>query len=199
MGVVEMKPIDISKLNEALMLINEHLILDDAPATEIVVCGGSALIATGLVPRTTQDVDIVALMKAEVLVDSEPLPEYLIEAADRVGKVLNLPVDWLNNGPASQFQMGLPQGFQERLTTVIVGKKLTVHYIGRYDQIFFKTFASADRGGYHVSDLKALNPTEEELIAAAKWCMTQDTSVAFRMILKDMFKQLGWQNASEQI
>ena len=43
-----MKPIDISKLNEALMLINEHLILDDAPATEIVVCGGSALIATGL-------------------------------------------------------------------------------------------------------------------------------------------------------
>ena len=37
MGVVEMKPIDISKLNEALMLINEHLILDDAPATEIVV------------------------------------------------------------------------------------------------------------------------------------------------------------------
>ena len=199
MGVVEMKPIDISKLNEALMLINEHLILDDVPATEIVVCGGSALIATGLVPRTTQDVDIVALMKAEVLVDSEPLPEYLIEAADRVGKVLNLPVDWLNNGPASQFQMGLPQGFQERLTTVIVGKKLTVHYIGRYDQIFFKTFASADRGGYHVSDLKALNPTEEELIAAAKWCMTQDPSEAFRMILKDMFNQLGWQNVSAQI
>jgi hypothetical protein len=180
-------------------LLNEQLILTDAPATEIVVCGGSALIATGLVPRTTQDVDIVALMKAEVLVDSEPLPKYLIEAADRVGKVLNLPVDWLNNGPASQFQMGLPQGFQERLTTVIVGKKLTVHYIGRYDQIFFKTFASADRGGYHVSDLKALNPTEEELIAAAKWCMTQDTSEAFRMILQDMFNQLGWQNVSEQI
>ena len=194
-----MKPIDVSKLNEALQLLNEQLILIDAPATEIVVCGGSALIATGLVPRTTQDVDIVALMKAEVLVDSEPLPDYLLNAAGNVGTILSLPADWLNNGPASQFQMGLPQGFQERLTTVIVGKKLTVHYIGRYDQIFFKTFASADRGGYHVSDLKALNPTEEELIAAAKWCMTQDTSEAFRMILKDMFKQLGWQNVSEQI
>ena len=194
-----MKPINVSKLNEALLLLNEQLILTDAPATEIVVCGGSALIATGLVPRTTQDVDIVALMKAEVLVDSEPLPKYLIEAADRVGKVLNLPADWLNNGPASQFQMGLPPGFQKRLTTVVVGKKLTVHYIGRYDQIFFKTFASADRGGYHVSDLKALNPTEEELVAAAKWCMTQDTSEAFRMILKDMFNQLGWQNVSAQI
>ena len=194
-----MKPIDVSKLNEALQLLNEQLILSDAPATEIVVCSGSALIATGLVPRTTQDVDIVALMKAEVLVDSEPLPDYLLNAAGNVGTILSLPADWLNNGPASQFQMGLPQGFQERLTAVVVGAKLTVHYIGRYDQIFFKTFASADRGGYHVSDLKALNPADEELIAAAKWCMTQDTSEAFRMILKDMFKQLGWQNVSEQI
>ena len=132
-----MKPINVSKLNEALSLLNEHLFLDDAPATEIVVCGGSALIATGLVPRTTQDVDIVALMKAEVLVDSEPLPDYLL--------------------------------------------------------------AAADRGGYHVSDLKALNPTTEELVAAAKWCLTQDTSEAFRMILKDMFNQLGWQNVSAQI
>ena len=194
-----MKPINVSKLNEALQLLNEQLILIDAPATEIVVCGGSALIATGLVPRTTQDVDIVALMKAEVLVDSEPLPDYLLNAAGNVGTILSLPADWLNNGPASQFQMGLPPGFQERLTTVVVGKKLTVHYIGRYDQIFFKTFASADRGGYHVSDLKALNPSDEELIAAAKWCMTQDTSEPFRMILKDMFKQLGWQNVSKQI
>ena len=194
-----MKTIDVSKLNEALLLLNEQLILTDAPATEIVVCGGSALIATGLVPRTTQDVDIVALMKAEVLVDSEPLPDYLLNAAGNVGTILSLPADWLNNGPASQFQMGLPSGFQERLTTVVVGTKLTVHYIGRYDQIFFKTFASADRGGYHVSDLKALNPADEELIAAARWCITQDTSEAFRMILKDMFKQLGWQNVSEQI
>ena len=194
-----MKPIDISKLNEALLLLNEQLILTDAPATEIVVCGGSALIATGLVPRTTQDVDIVALIQSNVLIDSEPLPDYLLNAADNVGTILSLPADWLNNGPASQFQMGLPPGFQERLTTVVVGKKLTVHYIGRYDQIFFKTFASADRGGYHVSDLKALNPAEDELIAAAKWCITQDTSEAFRMILKDMFKQLGWQNVSEQI
>ena len=194
-----MKQIDISKLNEALLLLNEQLILNDAPATEIVVCGGSALIATGLVPRTTQDVDIVALIQSNVLIDSEPLPDYLLNAADNVGTILSLPADWLNNGPASQFQMGLPPGFQERLTTVVVGKKLTVHYIGRYDQIFFKTFASADRGGYHVSDLKALNPAEDELIAAAKWCITQDTSEAFRMILKDMFKQLGWKNVSEQI
>ena len=58
---------------------------------------------------------------------------------------------------------------------------------------------TAAEAGYHVSDLKALNPTVEELVAAAKWCMTQDTSEEFRAILKDMFKQLGWQDVSDRI
>ena len=33
-----MKPIDLSKLNTALKLLNEQLIWQDSPATEIVVC-----------------------------------------------------------------------------------------------------------------------------------------------------------------
>ena len=194
-----MKPIDLSKLNTALHLLNEQLILRDSPAIEIVVCGGSALIATGLVPRTTQDIDVIALKKGEVLFDSEPLPDYLIEAADQVGRIMSLPADWLNNGPASQFNMGLPPGFQERLITVEAGSKLTVHYIGRLDQIFFNTYASADRGGYHVTDLKALEPSIEELTAAARWCMTQDVSETFRNILLDMFNKLGWQDVCKHI
>jgi hypothetical protein len=194
-----MKPIDLSKLNTALHLLNEQLILRDSPSIEIVVCGGSALIATGLVPRTTQDIDVIALKKGEVLFDSEPLPDYLTEAADQVGRIMSLPADWLNNGPASQFNMGLPPGFQERLITVEAGSKLTVHYIGRLDQIFFKTYASADRGGYHVTDLKALEPSIEELTAAARWCMTQDVSEAFRNILLDMFNKLGWPDVCKHI
>lgn len=35
------KSIDIAKLNHALQLLNEQLILTNAPRTEIVVCGGS--------------------------------------------------------------------------------------------------------------------------------------------------------------
>ena len=193
------KPIDISKLEQALQLLNEQLLLNDSPQTGIVVCGGSALIALSLVPRTTQDVDIVALMNDGVLVDAEFLPDYLLKAAEKVGRMMNLPEDWLNAGPASQFQMGLPDGFQERLHAVIIGEKLTVYYIDRTDQIFFKAFASADRGGYHVTDLKRLAPTEDELIAAARWCMTQDVSPEFRMILKDMFVKLGWSNVSARI
>ena len=194
-----MKVIDVSKLNEALSLLDEQLVLHDLPEVEIVVCGGAALIATELVARTTQDVDIIALMKAGALMDSEPLPEYLVDSAHKVGTILRLPENWFNNGPASQFGMGLPSGFQDRLTTVVIGKKLTIHYIGRLDQIFFKTFASADRGGYHVTDLRSLNPSCDELVSAAKWCMTQDVSDEFRMILKDMFRQLGWQDVCERI
>lgn len=193
------KPIDQSKLNHALRLLNDQLILSAAPKTEIVVCGGSALIALSLVPKTTQDVDIVALMRDGALTDSEPLPEYLLTAASNVARSLNLPADWLNNGPASQFRMGLPSGFAERLHPVAVGEKLVVHYTDRLDQIYFKTFASADRGGYHIEDLKKLKPTEDELLAAAQWCRTQDVSAEFRGILKDMFTKLGWQNVGKRL
>ena len=138
-------------------------------------------------------------MEKNQLESSIPLPTYLIKAADKVGTILGLPENWLNNGPAVQFQMGLPDGFQQRLQQKIIGKKLVIHYISRYDQIFFKTFASADRGGYHVSDLKKLNPSEDELVEAAKWCMTQDVSEEFHKILIDMFQQLGWPNVSNRI
>ena len=193
------KPIDISKLNHALQLLNEQLVLNNSPQTEIVVCGGSALIALSLVTRTTQDVDIVALMKDGVLSDSDPLPEYLLKAAENVGRIMNLPEGWLNAGPAAQLQMGLPDGFEERLHPVNIGEKLVVYYIDRIDQIYFKTFASADRGGYHVTDLKLLSPSEDELIAAAKWCQTQDVSPEFTLILKDLFNRLGWPNVSARI
>ena len=157
------------------------------------------MIALSLVPRTTQDVDIVAMMKDGVLADPEPLPEYLVKAASQVGRIMNLPGDWLNNGPTSQFRLGLPDEFAQRLHLVRIGVKLVVHYIDRIDQIYFKTFASADRGGYHVADLKKLNPTEDELVAAAQWCRTQDVSPEFLEILKTMFTQLGWSNVSARI
>ncbi len=186
------KTINAEKLNRALRLLNEQLIIANAPRTEIVVCGGSALIALSLVARTTQDVDIIALMKNGVPADPEPLPEYLVKAAAGVRQIMNLAGDWLNNGPASQFRMGLPEGFAGRLHAVEIGEKLAVCYIDRMDQIFFKTFAAADRGGYHVDDLRKLSPSEEELTAAAKWCLTQDVSPGFREILQDMFVKLGW-------
>lgn len=194
-----MKIFNQEKLQEALELLNEQLILRESPETELIVCGGSALVAMELVSRTTQDVDIVALMQHKKPVTAIPLPGYLEDAAERVAHILQLPEDWLNNGPASQLTMGLPPGFTERLQCKRIGEKLSVHYISRTDQIYFKTFASADRGGYHIEDLRALTPSDEELVQAAKWCMEQDISEGFRYILKEMLTQSGWSHVSNQL
>lgn len=197
--VKRMKIIDTGLLQESLHLLHEQLVLQDMPKTELVICGGSALIAMGLVLRTTRDVDIVALMRSGRLESSSPLPDYIIAAAHRVAEMLHLPPDWLNNGPASQLTMGVPDGFADRLHGVEIGELLHVYYIDRIDQIYFKTFASADRGGYHIDDLKQLNPTEEELYAAAQWCMSQDVSEGFRYILKEMLTKSGWSHVSDRI
>ena len=61
------------------------------------------------------------MIRAGVLITAEPLPAYLVEAVVRVSEILNLPNDWLNNGPAAQFDMGLPEGFSERLTKDTIG------------------------------------------------------------------------------
>jgi len=116
------------KFNQALHLLNARLELTGAPRFNLVVCGGTALAATGLVPRTTKDVDIVALMDDEGdLLDPAPLPQALVREAHEVALDLGLPQDWLNNGPSSGdgglFRLGLPDGFVERLICESVGKK----------------------------------------------------------------------------
>ncbi|NLB81878.1 MAG: hypothetical protein GX800_09810, partial [Clostridiaceae bacterium] len=90
--VMTKQNLDSSKLLQSLQLLQEQLLLIDASKTELVVCGGSALIALDLVLRTTQDLDIIALIRADELIDSEPLPEYLISAAIQVARILNLPI-----------------------------------------------------------------------------------------------------------
>jgi hypothetical protein len=193
------KIIDVSKLNEALTLLNEQLLLQGSEPVHLVVCGGSALIATGLVPRTTQDVDVVAMMEGDILKDPEPLPDKLINAAQATANLLKLPANWLNCGPADLFRMGLPEGFVERLQTKVIGDCLVIHYVSRTDQIHFKLYASVDRGGYHVTDLRALNPTADELFMAAKWCTTQDVSEPFLYLLKEFLKAFEYENVAEKL
>src|SRR3990170_7781922 len=114
-----MRPLNDMRLpgnfDEALQLLNGRLALDGAPRYNLVVCGGTAMNATGLISRTTKDVDIVALMDdGEVLLDPAPLPLPLVDAALVVAENLGLPNDWLNNGPSSDdgglFRLGLPAG-----------------------------------------------------------------------------------------
>ena len=145
---------------------------------ELVVIGGSALLALGLVERTTKDVDIVALRSGDALEGADPLPEGLQAAGDLVARDFELPTDWLNPGPTSLLDLGLPAGFVDRLERKDFGASLVVHLASRYDQIHFKFYAAVDGGGpgKHEQDLRRLNPTEAELIAAARWNCTHDIS-----------------------
>lgn len=182
----------------ALRLLSGRLSLAGAPRFNLVVCGGTALIATGLVLRTTRDVDVVALMDDEgVLLDPAPLPQALTAAAREVADDLGLPQEWLNNGPSSDegglFRLGLPRGFVYRLTWREFGEKLTVGFVGRYDQIHFKLYAAVDQfGSYHADDLRALHPRDEELLEAVRWTRTHDPSEGYLQGLQWFFREFGY-------
>jgi len=193
-----------SEIQRALDLLSGRLARNGAAPTGIVVCGGAALIVLGLNQRTTKDVDIVALSdEARTLYAPAPLPEHLLQAAKEVALTLGLPPDWLNNGPSRDegglFQMGLPEGFSERLHPQSYGSHLTVYFIDRIDQIHFKLYAAVDRGGYHISDLELLNPSDDELVRATRWAMTHDVSQGFRALLKSLLESLGHANAAQKI
>lgn len=192
---VAMVPITPDSLDRALGLLGELLAARDHPFRHFVVCGGSSLLALGLVRRTTtQDVDILARIDAEHLVTPRPLPDWLRAAADDVGRQLDLPRDWLNDQVADEtlFQCGLPEGLQQRLTARSYGPRLRISYISRRDQIFLKLHAAVDRGGgRHLQDLLDLKPEASELRDAARWARTQDPSEGFRLLLGEMLQHLG--------
>jgi hypothetical protein len=188
------------RLDEALGLLSERLSLAQTPVYELIVCGGSSLIARGFVARATRDVDVVARRESSGLVSSRPLPPALLAAAERVEADLGLMSNWLNSGPADLFEMGLPDGCIERLEARSYGSHLIVWFVGRFDQIHFKLYAAADLGpGRHVDDLIALKPMPDELLAAARWACSHDVSEGFRAIVRDMLTKLGHGNVAAQL
>lgn len=182
-------------LSQALALLGEVLERRGHPRQHFVVCGGSSLIALDLVTRTTtRDVDVLARFEDRQLIQAKPLPEFVREAAEAVRVELDLPKDWFNTGPADDtfFRFGFPPGMEERLTPCRYGDSLTISFISRHDQIYFKLYAAADQGpGRHVTDLMDLHPTGEELLAAARWTREHDPSDGFRVVLEGLLNHLG--------
>ena len=61
------------RLVEALTLLGERLRLVGAAPQELVVCGGSSLIAAGFVSRVTRDIDVLALrVRGEEIISARP-------------------------------------------------------------------------------------------------------------------------------
>jgi len=194
---------DQQSLELALRSLAIRLDQNQAEPVELVLCGGSALMLSGLVARTTRDVDVVALRRRGVLLSPAPLPADLQQALTEVAQDLGLPEEWLNNGPnrdaGGLFQMGLPAGLAGRWQTRTYGPRLTVHVIDRVDQIHFKLYAAVDRGGYHITDLLALRPTPDELTEAARWSMIHDVSEGFAALLRDLLRSLGHGTVADRL
>lgn len=178
---------------EALLAALDRQLASRGERFDLVVIGGSALIALQLVARTTtKDVDVVALLTETGLEPAKPLPPSLVAARDRVARDFEISDGWLNAGPADLLQWGLPDGFVGRLTSRRYGDHLGVHFAGRLDQIHFKLYAAADQqGGRHEDDLRALQPTPDELVLAARWTRTQDPSAGFLLMLHAKLADLG--------
>jgi len=172
---------------------------------EILVCGGSALNLLGFIRRATKDVDVIAYIHRDkegkvFLIKVDPLGPELKEASRKVARDFNLPENWLNTGPASAVDFGLPEGLMERVITRSFGKKLVIHFLGRYDQIHFKLYAAVAQGaGKHFDDLLALQPTAEELGKAARWSMTHDISEGYKQTLQRLLIHLGYEDVAKRL
>lgn len=188
----------LSALGEQLEGLSEERV-------EFLVCGGSALIFLGLVHRTTKDVDILAYVKRTrsgntFFIKAEPLNVELIKASKKVARDFNLPENWINTGPTSAVDLGLPDELMERVRSREFGRKLTIHFLGRFDQIHFKLYAAVDQGaGIHFDDLLSLNPTADECEQAARWSMTHDVSEGYRQTLKDLLNHMGYSDVAERL
>ena len=144
----------------------------------------------GLVSRPTRDIDVVAMAQSDgtrvQVMSVGSLPAHVAEAVEAVSTQFGVEVDWLNYGPASLIDWGLPEGFESRLVAKRYGEFLLIHYAGRLDQVCFKTYAAADVAGRHLTDLIALTPSASDMDFAFRWAVVQDPSAAFRSQLEGL-------------
>jgi hypothetical protein len=177
--------------DDLLRALGEQLATQNERFT-IAVVGGSALLALGLTSRATRDVDVLAIVDGDELTSAQPLPAALVGAAQTVARDFGLSKDWLNPGPTSLLDLGLPEGFLERAQHRHYGPGLEVLFASRVDQIHLKLYATVDQGaGKHLKDLQALAPTERELLDAASWSQTHDPSDGYRSVLARVLNYFG--------
>jgi hypothetical protein len=186
-------------LEEALETLGAVL-QDRRTPYKLLAIGGSGLLLLGLIDRPTGDLDIIALLHGETFRKLDALPEPLEVAARQVGAALGLGERWLNTGPASLMDFGLPHGWEQRLKMRQYGG-LSLHLPSREDQICFKLYAAVDSGpnDKHYNDLRNLGPSPAELLFAARSTVTHDPSEAFRDELIRCLASLGVEVSSDDL
>lgn len=189
-----------SRLEEALDVLGARLQARGLKY-DLVAIGGGSLLLRQLGIRPTQDLDVIAVVEAGSWRKADPLPRPLVEEVSLVAEAMGLDPRWLNSAAASVMDSGLPEGFGDRVEVRRYGG-LNLRVAGRFDQICFKLHAAVDRGelnGKHIDDLRALSPSPEELIPAARWTTTHDPSEGFRSQLVLLLAILGVPDADQHL
>ena len=199
----------VSRIHDVRMTLGRPQ-LEDALATlggvlarrslayEVVLVGGGSLLLRGIIERPTKDVDLLGIrLESGGIISLDTLPEPLTRAVRDVGLALGLAADWLNLGPAPLLDLGLPPGFADRLSRIAF-ESFVVWYAGAYDLTCFKLYAAADHWpskDRHLDDLRALRPTREQLLEAARWARTHDASPGFLSLLTAVLREVGVEDA----
>jgi hypothetical protein len=162
--------------------------------SELVLVGGASLLLRGVITRPTRDVDVLgARSAAGEVVPLGQLPEQLAAAVADVGLAYGLAPDWLNLGPASLLDLGLPDGFAGRLEPRRLGG-LVAWIASPFDLACLKLYAAVDHWparDRHLADLEVLAPSSDDLRVAAAWARTHDPSSAFAANLAAVLRTFG--------
>jgi hypothetical protein len=177
-----MEELDAGTLWESLTLVGEILEVENASPVHLVVVGGSALLAAGIVSRTTEDVDVLAergIPEGEIVPIRQLSPE-LGSAARKVATELGLPQNWLN-ATTALFSIPLeayPSDLWVDMKRQAFGSCLEVSFLGRPGLIYLKFYAAIDperkRRKDDRDDLVQLAPTIKEAEKAIQWLHTEE-------------------------
>ena len=195
-----MNTIGRAQLEAALTALGELLTVRGLHY-EVVLVGGGNLILRGLIARpTTKDLDLIGEWTPEGVAPIRPMPEPLRDAVIDVGRAFGLADNWLNTGPDSLLDLGLPDGFVERLERRDFGG-LVAWLAGWFDMVCFKLFAAVDQGprSRHFQDLGELGPGRDDLLEAARWAIGHDPSPGFRSLLIDTLRALDVEDADASL
>jgi hypothetical protein len=188
-----------SEISSALSRAGE-LLAQDGERYAVVVLGGAAINLLAIDDRATTDDDIVAFTRdgrpgPELCAPPPHLPPALERVVIAVSRDMELEPDWMNTGPALQWQQGMPEGLGARVHSVHFGPAslpdlgLDVGLVDRYDLVFFKVYAAADHAtprSVHYRDLIALKPSEADLESAAVWVKSLNASPEYFRVVDDL-------------
>jgi len=191
-----MTSIGRTQLETALRALGDLLVVRGLHY-EVVLIGGGNLILRGLVTRpTTRDLDLLGEWTADGIQPMRPMPEPLRRAVVDVARTYGLANDWVNLGPESLLDLGLPDGFLGRLERCDYGG-LVAWLASRFGMVCFKLYAAVDQGprSRHLQDLRDISPDRDELLSAGRWTLTHDPSPDYRSLLVETLRQLEVEDA----